>query len=165
MVKKIKKKLIKAESVELMSKQTQEYTLWKATLVSEQIKDSPIHIKMRYLLAGIELGLLPQTAMPLCYISASEMDTWLNDSANAEIFIQALAFAEAKLEIVLYSAATCDPSYALLILEKRNSERWQSVDKTKFQEGVKAGFTFSEMLRKKKDKTLAMKPEFDVTIG
>lgn len=109
---------------------------------------------MRYVISGLQIGILPATALQLAAVSTDEFKEWIEDEDNLARISRAAAFAEAQLEYIVHMASTFNPDLALKVLEKRNPKRWNVAETSTFKKGVETGMKMSTMLKKKQNKLL-----------
>lgn len=144
---------------------------WQSRVDSKQITNAPLETRMNMTLAGIQMGILPLTALSLCNVSKRELGNWLKqDEDNETIYNRALAYAEAKLEFVVHTAAQADPRLALNLLSRRNPKKWAPTISADRKEGTpedgpveETPKTMSEMFDDKK-KAEMKKSNFNVNI-
>ena len=149
-------------------KNDQTFAIFKSKIESSSLKEAHIETRMGYLLAAIQMGLTPTTALNLCKVSTQEFIQWSENTENREKYDNAQSYAEAQLEFILYSAATKNANLALLLLEKRNPDRWRSAksdvksgENSKIQPTeMVVGIKFSDMLNKQPNNP----EDFNVTI-
>lgn len=144
---------------------------WKSRADSKQLTKAPLETRMEMTLAGIQMGILPLTALSLCNVSKRELGNWLKqDEDNEVLYNRALAYAEAKLEFVVHTAAQADPRLALNLLSRRNPKKWAPTISADRKDGTpedgpveETPKTMSEMFDDKKRAELK-KSDFNVDL-
>lgn len=146
------KKKISTTDIAKVLKDSAEFTSWKLEVDEMRQSKAGVNKRMDFALAGIQIGILPTTAVTLCGVFDHDLERWLDsDPQNSERMMRAAAFAEAKLEFIVHKAAERDPYLALSILEKRNPKRWEAMEREDYSKSVVKGKKMSSMLSSNTD--------------
>jgi hypothetical protein len=145
-------------------KTTQEFLDFQIQISQQNIHLQGLDTRMNWALSGINLGLMPETAMILCDVSADEFKLWMSDPNNHRRIARSTAMLHAKLEHLIFIGACEDPILAVKVLDRMKANKTKS-PLDKFNQGLQAGLNMAQMLsNKKKEKTEEIEEEiFEIT--
>lgn len=120
---------------------------WQGAIAIMKEQDLAIEKRMQHALRGMNLGVLPDTAITACGVSSKEFDIWIKSPENYKRLQMATASCDARLEATIYEAAKIDPHLAYSLLDKKNPKRWAQEGVNEEGEKTKTAITkMSKML-------------------